>query len=411
MLWPLPMQVVEDTNTNHAVDDSDTVLKYVRFGLWDHAFNTNTPTGVINDNSESTNFIGCDSRRFYLRIKDTKATGSTITADWYTQKSDGTDDDHPGTSTVTLTQTGTNTGVFVSKALMLVADDVDNNFAPNTGLVGTGTAVQGAADHRLRRAALGDKMCFSYTMPITGAQKATASVPIFDTSNDPGPDKRKQLTVNIVNYLAPAVGSNPPQPYGTSTYINSLFSSAQDLWTQVGLKINQGSNVQRAIPSAALAMDGTYQGSANTTQEAAILNDLIPITADNTLTVIILPLGGANAYTTIAQRTNVTLGDRYFIFINNALDINDLTLAHELFHALYNRFDDSTATQQYFPFNTEPPDSFGVTLPDVRIYRRIQAITITPTDWLRQGRTGRFPIGSGIGTNSATTGNTLIQNY
>ena len=55
----------------------------------------------------------------------------------------------------------------------------------------------------------------------------------------------------------------------------------------------------------------------------------------------------ANAYATTFERVPIpllgggplTLGDRYFIFINSALNLQDETLAHELHHVLFNRGD------------------------------------------------------------------------
>src|SRR6185436_11152514 len=88
---------------------------------------------------------------------------------------------------------------------------------------------------------------------------------------------------------------------------------------------------------------------------------------------------GANAYATVAQRTNVALQDRFFIFINVGLSLNDETLAHELHHVLFNRFDTAT-TQQFYTFNTNPPNSFGIALPSVRVYRRIQNLNAADPD-------------------------------
>lgn len=95
--------------------------------------------------------------------------------------------------------------------------------------------------------------------------------------------------------------------------------------------------------------------------------------------------------------------------MNNTLGLNQETLAHEMFHALYNRFDDATlASQQYFTFNTNPPSDYGVTpLPDVRVYRRIHADTI---EWIRRRREARFPVDTGT-VAGTSTGNTLVANW
>jgi hypothetical protein len=114
-------------------------------------------------------------------------------------KADGTDDDHPATDTITLTRSATNPAVYVSKALMLVADEVDNGQATNTGLSGGGNAAEGAADHRLRRAALGDTMCYAYTPAAANQTKSTFTVPIFNSSSAAGAaDTIKSITVHFV---------------------------------------------------------------------------------------------------------------------------------------------------------------------------------------------------------------------
>ena len=59
--------------------------------------------------------------------------------------------------------------------------------------------------------------------------------------------------------------------------------------------------------------------SLDNAQEQVVLNDLVPVTPDATLTVVFIPLTGANAYATIGQRNQVALADRYFIFVNTTL--------------------------------------------------------------------------------------------
>jgi len=144
-----PVAVVSDPSNTYTVDMTNPVLPYVRFGLWDHAFDNSVPANVLNGNSESGNFVGSDTRRFYIRVYDPSATTTTVTADWYTKKADGSDEDHPATDTITLTRSATNPAVYVSKALMLVADEVDNAQVTNTGLSGGGNQLHSAAKPQL----------------------------------------------------------------------------------------------------------------------------------------------------------------------------------------------------------------------------------------------------------------------
>jgi hypothetical protein len=394
-----PVEFVEDSNDNKIVDGGDASVMRARIGLWDQAYDS--AVNVRNGNSEVDNFIGSDNRRFYIRIANPAANidsaiAETIQVDWYSTKSDGTDDDHPP-GKLALFETGSNTGVFVSKAVVLVSDDVDANQQTNDG---SGAIVpRGSSNHRLRRGTIDGFANVAYSFSTTDSP-CVVKVPVFDSAY------RKRLKVNVIDY----VGSNGP--YASSAYIAGQVDHAQLRWAQAGLKIDISSTIQRTIPAAALDANGDYSGSANSSEETLILNDLIPLVNDNSVTVVFLPLaGGSNAYTTVAQRTSVNLGNRFFIFIASNLALENETLAHELFHCLYNRFDDSTATQQYFTFNTVPPVAFGIPLPDVRVYRRIHSSTIFPNDWLRTRRTLRFPIDSGISVTGPSTGNTLLTNY
>jgi hypothetical protein len=224
-----------------------------------------------------------------------------------------------------------------------------------------------------------------------------------------------------VNYSDPATGA----PYATAAYIAGQIAHAQDLWTQAGLQIDAAPTVVRQIPAAALNAAGEYPGSADSDEEVAVLDDLIPITPDNTLTVVFVRRpAGRNAYTTVFQRIRSALGDRFFIFIDSGLNLNNETLGHEFFHALYNR-GDVDVPRQFFTFNTNPPvETYGIPLPDVRVYRRIHRETIAGPDpnevgpfqhgykdWVRKVRTTRFPIGAGILPETDSTGNTLVAPY
>jgi hypothetical protein len=153
------------------------------------------------------------------------------------------------------------------------------------------------------------------------------------------------------------------------------------------------------------------------------LADLVPATPDSTLTVVYVSTTGTNAYTTLLATAPVALADRYFVFINPALDLENNTLAHELHHALFNRGDGAVG-QQFFTFNTKAPLGFGVPLPDARIYRRIQNFHTPDPDndannnnvinWDRRVRTARFPIPPPFNINPAadnTTGNTLAKDF
>lgn len=402
------IEIITDSNKDHIVDGSEPVATFVRIGVWDNGYDA--AENVRNNLNEDQNFVGADLRRFYFRVRDPQATGNQVTINWKTLKADKSDDDAPASQALTLLETSAGSKVFVSKAVMLVTDDTDLNQPTNSGLnpplADTGNRNNGQSNHRTRRARIDGFVKGEYT-PAAGGPKVEVELPVFNRN----PDERRRVSVRVINYGSRA----------TAAYISGQFEHANQRWNQVGIQIDAEATVDRPIPPGVLDATGQYPGSLDNPNEQAALNDLIPITPDNTVTAVFVPLSGANAYATIGQRTQVALGDRYFIFINTTLALTDETLAHELAHVLFNRFD--TATQRrFFTLNTNPPSSFGITpLPDVRIYRRIQNLHAADPDndpnndgilnWAKRRRTARFPIAAnGLDAPTATTGNTLTQN-
>jgi len=231
-------------------------------------------------------------------------------------------------------------------------------------------------------------------------------------------DERRRLNVRVIRYTNAGSADYVP---ATDARIRGQFEHANHRWNTIGLQIDRQPTIDRPIPPNAVDGDGIYTGSWNNTQETAALTDLIPITPDNTITVIFVDKTGGNAYVTLNKRTHVTLGDRYFIFIDTTLDPNGDTLAHEFHHVLFNRGDDHTL-RQFFTFNTHPSAFYGLALPDVRVRRRIHNHhTADPNNdpnndnvinWARRLRITRFPIAGDLEPAADnTTGNTLTQDF
>lgn len=403
---PVALEIIQDKDRNNAVDEREPVLTLVRFGAWDQAYDA--AGNVRNAAAEAQNFVGADFRRFYFRVSD-GAAGDRVTLNWKTLKADKSNDDAPASQALTLVETLLGSKVYVSRAVMLVTDDTDANLTTDSGLAAplpdVGTRNRGQSNHRLRRGSIDGFVKAEY-VPAAGGPALEAELPIFKGT----PDERRRVSVRLINYNTSA----------TNGYIAAQFLFANRRWNQVGIQIDAQATLNRPIPAAALDASGQYGGSADNANEQAALNDLIPITPDNTLTVVFVPLSGANAYATVAQRTQVALADRFFIFINPNLNVEDHTLAHELHHVLFNRFDTNTQ-RQFYTFNTRPPQAFGLPLPDVRVERRIQYQHAADPDndptndnilnWARRARTARFPIAPGTSAPTATTGNTLTQNF
>jgi outer membrane protein OmpA-like peptidoglycan-associated protein len=406
---PLPLaflEIILDQDRDTVVDEASPVAEFVRFGVWDQAYDASI--NVRNGAAENANFIGQSWRRFYFRVRDPLASGPRVDIQWKTLKADKSDDDVPASLILTLTETKPGSKVFVSKAVMLVTDDTDRDQPTDSGLAApapdVGVRNRGQSNHRLRRARI-DGLVHGEYQPATGPL-VKVELPIFKRA----PDERRRVPVRVINY-----GSN-----ATAAYIAGQFQHANDRWNQVGIQIDAGAATARPVPAGATNAAGLYNGSADNPSEVAAMADLIPITPDGTLTVVFVSMTGANAYATVAQRNNSALQDRFFIFINTNLALNGDTLAHELHHVLFNRFDTAT-TQQFFTFNTNPSNSFGIPLPDVRVRRRIQHLNAPDPDndpgnnnilnWARRARTARFPIGAGNGPATSTTGNTLTTAF
>ena len=129
------------------------------------------------------------------------------------------------------------------------------------------------------------------------------------------PDERRRLPARVINYGSAA----------TAAYINGQFNEANRVWNAVGLQIDRGAPTNRAVPAAATNGAGQYAGNHDNPQEVAAMADLVPITPDDTLTVVFVNMSVSNAYATVAQRLNSALGNRFFIFINLGLPLSGST--------------------------------------------------------------------------------------
>lgn len=241
-------------------------------------------------------------------------------------------------------------------------------------------------------------------------------------------DERRRLRPRVMRYTQAGV------PTATDPYITAQFANANLRWNTVGLQIDPSPTEDRPAPAGALLPipgpppETVFAGGGDSAQEQAALNDLIPVTTDNTLTIVFVPIdttGFANAYATLNRRFAVALQDRFFIFIDDNINLEDYTLAHELHHVLFNR-GDGELRRQFFTFNTNFAPTVaaaaGIVLPDVRMNRRVHTVNSAdpnndpPSDntanWVRRRRTIRFPIGSPfLSAATASTGNTLVVDF
>jgi outer membrane protein OmpA-like peptidoglycan-associated protein len=401
--------VIDDDN-DHLVDQASPVATFVGMGLWNAAYDA--AGNVRNAQGEINNFVGSDRHRFYIRVRDPAAATPTVQASWRTLLSSLRDDDAPASQTITLTATAPGSKVFVSKAQMLVTDDTDANQPTHSGLAAphpdANVRTRGQSNHRLRRGQIDGFVRATYR-PASGSP-VEQTLPIFRRR----PDFRRRVKVRVINY-----GSN-----ATAAFIAGQFTHANARWNQIGIQVDALNTVDRPVPAAAL-VDGEYPHGPDSAEEVAALNDLIPITPDNTVTAVFVRLSGANAYTTLLERRAVILGGRSFVFIRTPLDLNDDTFAHELSHVLFNRGHGDDVADRFFTFNTKAPtDTISRTRvahasPDVRTYRRIQDLHSPDPDndpdnsnilnWARRRRTARFPIAPELSPATRSTGNNFTE--
>jgi hypothetical protein len=243
-------------------------------------------------------------------------------------------------------------------------------------------------------------------------------------------DERRRVTLRVVRYNNPA---DATYLSATDANITAQFEHANSRWRQVGLQVDRLATQDRDIPAGALnAVNRFPFVHPNGAEEQAVFGDLLPLTPDNTLTVVFIhidPADQTNAYAPILQTNpaplpgggTAAMGDRFFLFVNSRLDANFETLAHELHHVLFNRFDGLSA-QRFFTFNTTAPNGFGLPLPNILVYRRIQLLhtadpNIDPNNdntfnWHRRARTARFPVAGDFNpAATATTGNNFTSEF
>ena len=249
-------------------------------------------------------------------------------------------------------------------------------------------------------------------------------------------DERLRVNMRVIRYLKPTVAAYIPSRDPQD--IQPQFDEAIVRWCQSAVQIDRQATEDREIPAAALTAGKVTVANILGAQGQALFNDLLsiaPAIPNNTLTVVFLDLVGANALTTILDFDSVfgplpagTLGDRIFILMASRLDPRDITLAHELHHALYNRGHlGLVIDNRFFTFNTSPPTvlaaPLGIVLPDVRIYHRMHTLhngndpNLDPNNdntlnWVRRTRTGgRFPVVNDLTPATATAGNTLVTGF
>jgi outer membrane protein OmpA-like peptidoglycan-associated protein len=200
-------------------------LTFTRLGLWDNAFRApGDPKGLIfNEELEADNFTGADSRRFHIRITDATAKNAGhVQVDWKTLDQNNNDFDAPATKDITLVETPANSGVFISRGLMLVTDADDQNQPTHSGLSGAlpdaGLTVnKGARNHRIRLASMLGSIRIEYKP--APAVVLPLQLPVFQRN----PETRRRVRLQIfVLRIAPGGLGVIPTSAGNRLWISDL---------------------------------------------------------------------------------------------------------------------------------------------------------------------------------------------
>lgn len=377
----LPLNLIElstmaETDNNFA-NGPDVSTLFVRLGLWDRAFRLasdpfGTAGSLYNEEDDARitaagnpeNFVARDSRAFYLRIKDpARNTNPAVpeeiplsAVEWFTVKADGTDDDHPPTnSSISLIETGPNTGVFLSGALMLVASKIDRDQPTNTGTaLHPGIAAYDTANHRTRQ--VGNNMNPSVPdgasvlryQPVTaGSSKLVLKTPLFQRQ----PEERKQVTIHFFNIsdTTHAIAATP-----NATVTREMRQLSERL-TVMGFRANTIFNVSTDVidlPASSpinLNMVNGFTGgfgglmpSADQSALIALVRGVDPAVPANADTIYMVVIRGFAMMSEIgesfADGWTVPAASRNFTFMAGMHANNDFTTAHEIVaHILCNQ--------------------------------------------------------------------------
>jgi hypothetical protein len=249
----ITLEFVLDRDNNHAAGETEAATSFVKIGLWDNAFDT-TSGNLINNRSETSNFIGSDSRRFYFRVKDAEGA-APLRIRWRTSAG-SRDDDVPSSQEITLTETRADSHIFVSRAVMLVTDDHDRDQATNSGLSDpSGNRTRSQSDHRTRKITVNlsprlEGRILAIYRPAAG-RPVIASAKLFQRS----PEERKKLRVHLVNVRASAGGTATL----TTARKNLIIRTFRAIYARCGISVDFN-EIMLDPPAACIGWAAAYPG-------------------------------------------------------------------------------------------------------------------------------------------------------
>jgi len=236
------VEIVSDSKGQHAVDANSPAVNFVRFGLFDGAL-ADDSGAFRNEASETLNFVGADSRRFYVRVTDRIRAGTgRVFVTWRTLLPDlRSVVDGAVDPKIVLLETGRGTGVFVSKALMLVNSNLDkqpvHSGLPDADPEG-GVRLGTMSNYRIRRATMLDFIEVEYNPlqikigPLTNFASTRNFTPVFQRN----PEARRRFPVHVF-VLRSAIGGQPVVPIDSqATLWNRDLRIAAEVYERIGVR-------------------------------------------------------------------------------------------------------------------------------------------------------------------------------
>ncbi len=289
----------------------------LKIGKWENAFDAG-PT--VKDN-----FIDLDPDRFRIRVIDFSRTGTGhVSVELSTVTSSFFEDDNP--TEIELTEQPENSGVFLSTNLLLVVDDVDDDFSNSA------VPSDDAVNDRTHRIALGGHVLVRYVEGATPFWDKIISV-------------LEEASVHVIPVILLNTNGTPVMDV---VQVTNALEIASKRYAQTGIMLTWDFPVIRVPPAGVDLTNGiTIRPTYNSTNldaeaKAAIsgvgtageLSDIHVIFANELYAGNNKIGGGAVAGYYYGGATDQPYCYNAFITANNSIELIGLRIAHELGHLL-----------------------------------------------------------------------------
>lgn len=426
------IKVMADTNNTHAIDAADEQRYFTGIANWEHGYDA--AFNVLN-NADPHNFIEQDGSRFYIVVNDPSANSAPGAIQQVSMQIGVMRDDTTVVDSVSdfnLTETGVNTGSFVSPSHILTSIDIqvandpdaDDEFAAHDG--SSGIVFDDAADDRTHQADLNSIVQLSY-MPVGSTQAKRLSVPVWPRN----PDFRKRIDIAVHVYYEPYTDNGldgvpgtgdvgegdlhfsftdangngkhdageSSEPYidfshggaallsgsaagvadgrglvASDSVVEAQIQRSDIGWAQAGIWLNQISIVRENAPLSGgvdILLDGMTSIGGGGADDEVIYNANSGVMTNDVLKVFFTGnVDGSNAIQYRPGFAPFVHGEHVFVLMSADLPFYNRTLAHELGHLLTNTPHSPANQTEFYPL--------GGLFDDLAIntYRRLLPTTI-----------------------------------